>query len=77
MLDQEHERRCSTCRFFHDRLTSVHEIFTLADEPCRAGECRAAPPRLQTDEMDPGWRIWPAVWTDDWCGAWAPDVDGQ
>lgn len=52
---------CRDCRFFHPEMTSRHVV----SDNC--GECRRLPPGIDPDE--PGMRIWPAVWSHDWCGA--------
>ena len=57
---------CATCAFFHDRLTTIR-----ANAP-KAGECRAQPPRFDIDVGEKGWRIWPAVWREDWCVSHTP-----
>ena len=60
---------CHLCRFFREGLTSVS---LLTDQT--TGECRKQPPRFeQRGACEYGWRIWPAVYGDDWCGSFEPD----
>ncbi|MFE1601603.1 hypothetical protein [Methylobacterium sp. ID0610] len=56
---------CSACRWFHRGPTTANPFANRPDD----GECRRHPPGLDNEvAASPGWRVWPAVFDDDWCG---------
>lgn len=66
-------QHCGSCRYFWPALTSISGFANRHDD----GECRIMPPKVNdgpdhsyADGLGWGWRIWPAVSPDDWCGAW-------
>lgn len=53
---------CYRCQFFKIRPTSVQS------ESPGSGECRRQSPSYEMgDSLSYGWRIWPAVFSQDWC----------
>lgn len=56
---------CTVCRFFHPALTTIEGYANRKND----GECRRRSPRSDPPEGERyGWRIFPAVYAEDWCG---------
>lgn len=65
---------CRQCRYFNHGLTTAVGFANRKND----GECRRAPPIINEESSEfRGWRVFPAVFAEDWCGCFERLAPGE